>query len=372
MKNTFGNQITMTIFGESHGPCIGVTLDGLPSGFPIDLNALYADMEKRKAAGQISTQRHESDKPEIVSGFFQSKTTGTPLTILIQNKDQHSKDYEKIKGRLRPGHADYSAFMRYNAFQDYRGGGHFSGRLTACMVAAGNICKQILETKGILIGSHLEQVYTCKDEAFSEDIATLNQQIRAVNKMNFAVVDPAKEEAMKALIVQAQQEGDSVGGILETAVTGFPCGIGEPIFDTLESMLAHALYAIPAVKGVSFGSGFEFASMKGSQANDLFYIDETIKTRTNHNAGINGGISNGMPIKIHTCIKPTPSIYKEQDSVDFYAKENQKLIIEGRHDPCILHRARIVVDNMVAFTLLDAWMTRSSYNPFEGSNQDGR
>ena len=364
MKNTFGNNLTMTIFGESHGPCIGVTLDGLPSGFAVDQEAILEDMEKRKAVGKLSTQRHEEDIPQIVSGLFQGKTTGTPLTILIPNQDQHSKDYESLKGRLRPGHADYTAYKRYNGFQDYRGGGHFSGRLTACIVAAGSICKQILASHGVQIGSHLEQCGTIQDRPFSSKEEQCAQEIDLVNQKTFAVLDPQKEEAMKQEILLAQQEGDSVGGILETAILHYPAGIGDPIFDTLEGLLAHGLYAIPAVKAVSFGEGFNFAQLKGSQANDAFVYDQTIQTRTNHNAGINGGISNGMPIVIHTCIKPTPSIFKEQDSVDYLTKENVKLKIEGRHDPCILHRARIVVDCMCAFVLLDAWMEKASLVPF--------
>lgn len=370
MRNSIGNNITMTIFGESHGPCVGVTLDGLPSGFKIDIDFLHEDMLKRKAVGLISTQRHEDDIPEIVSGLFNGYTTGTPLTILIKNKDQHSKDYEKIKGRLRPGHADYTAFKRYKGYQDYRGGGHFSGRLTSCMVAAGSICKQILFAKGVLIGSHLEQLYQLHDMPFSEDIEELNQQIQKVNTMKFAVLDPEMEKPMEEAALQAQKEGDSIGGILETAITGYPAGIGDPIFGALESTLSQILYAIPAVKGVSFGLGFEFANLKGSQANDPFYYDGNIKTKTNHNAGINGGISNGMPIRIHTCVKPTASIYKPQDSVDYTTKENVTLQIVGRHDPCIIHRARIVVDNMISFGLLDAWMSRAALAPFEGEHYE--
>lgn len=364
MKNTFGNNLTMTIFGESHGPCIGITLDGLPSGFPVDQKAILEDMKKRKATGKISTQRHEDDIPQIVSGLFQGKTTGTPLTILISNQDQHSKDYESLKGRLRPGHADYTAYKRYNGYQDYRGGGHFSGRLTACMVAGGSICKQILAARGVKIGSHLEQCGTILDKPFSSDKEQCAREIDQMNQKAFAVLDSHKEDAMKQEILLAQQEGDSIGGILETVVLNYPAGIGDPIFDSLEGLLAHGLYAIPAVKAVSFGEGFGFARLKGSQANDAFICDRTIQTRTNHNAGINGGISNGMPILIHTCIKPTPSIYKTQDSVDYLTKENVQLKIEGRHDPCILHRARIVVDCMCAFVLLDAWMSKAGLEAF--------
>lgn len=370
MQNSIGTNLTMTIFGESHGPYIGAVLDGLPSGILIDMDFLYRDMEKRKASGNISTQRHEDDLPEIVSGLFNGYTTGTPLTILIKNKDPHSKDYEKIRGRLRPGHADYTAFERYSGFQDYRGGGHFSGRLTACITAAGSICKQILYVKGVLVGSHMEQVHDVYDEKFSDDLHILHQQIQKMNQSTFPMLDESKAQEARKRIVSAKEEGDSVGGILETAITGFPAGVGDPIFGSLESLLSSLLYAVPAVKGVSFGLGFDFANQKGSTANDEFYYDQTLCTRTNHNAGINGGISNGMPILIHTCVKPTPSIYKEQRSVDYMTKENVTLQIEGRHDPCILHRARIVVDNIVSFGLLDAWMSKVGRDYFTGERHE--
>lgn len=359
MKNTIGTNISMTLFGESHGPYIGITLDGLPAGFAIDVDRIQSDLNKRKPKGQISTQRHEADEVNIISGYFEGYTTGSPLTLLFENNDTRSNDYHKNEGRLRPGHADFTAYEKYFGFQDYRGGGHFSGRLTACLVAAGSICAQILEANGALIGSHIEQLHTIRDEVFAFQSDALRHQIEDVNKMDFALLDKEKEEKMKEVILEAAQEGDSVGGILETAVIGLPTGLGEPAFDSLESTLSHLLFSIPAVKGVSFGLGFDFATLKGSQANDAFIVKEgEIRTQTNHNGGINGGISNGMPVLIHTVIKPTPSIYKEQESVDYKTKEAVTLQIEGRHDPCILHRARIVVDSMVAFGVLDAWMSR--------------
>lgn len=367
MKNNFGTNISMTIFGESHGPCIGITLDGLPAGFKIDLDELDQAMDKRKAKGQISTQRHEEDKVHIVSGFFNGYTTGTALTLIIQNKDTRSKDYSNIQYRLRPGHADFSAFEKYEGFQDYRGGGHFSGRLTACIVAAGNICTQILKTQNILIGSHIEQLYTLKDDTFSQNTETLSKQIQAMNNTEFAVLNPEISKSMEEEIIKAQQEGDSLGGILESAIVNLPSGLGEPFFDSIESILAHLLFSVPAVKGVSFGAGFSMSQMKGSQANDPIYsINDTIQTKTNNNGGINGGISNGMPITIHTCIKPTPSIYKEQDSVDYQNKEAKKLVIQGRHDPCIIHRARIVVDSVIAFGLLDLLLSRKAIQSLQG------
>lgn len=365
MKNNFGTNISMTIFGESHGPCIGITLDGLPAGFKIDLERIKEDMEKRKAKGSISTQRHEDDEVEIVSGFFNGYTTGTALTILIQNKNTQSKDYSDIQYRLRPGHADFSAYEKYHGFQDYRGGGHFSGRLTAPIVAAGSICRQILETKNILIGSHIEQLYALHDAPFSNNIDELKKQIQTLNKKEFATLDEQVAQNMEQAILEAKNEQDSIGGILESAIINLPAGIGEPFFDSIESILAHLLFSIPAVKGVSFGAGFQMAAKKGSEANDAFIMNDTIQTKTNNNGGINGGISNGMPIIIHTCIKPTPSIYKAQETVDYKTKESQTLNIKGRHDPCILHRARIVVDSMIAFGILDLLMSNNANNILE-------
>lgn len=365
MKNNFGTNISMTIFGESHGPCIGITLDGLPAGFKINLERIKEDMEKRKAKGSISTQRHEDDEVEIVSGFFNGYTTGTSLTILIQNKNTQSKDYSDIQYRLRPGHADFSAYEKYHGFQDYRGGGHFSGRLTAPIVAAGSICRQILETKNILIGSHIEQLYALHDAPFSNNIDELKKQIQTLNKKEFATLDEQVAQNMEQAILEAKNEQDSIGGILESAIINLPAGIGEPFFDSIESILAHLLFSIPAVKGVSFGAGFQMAAKKGSEANDAFIMNDTIQTKTNNNGGINGGISNGMPIIIHTCIKPTPSIYKTQETVDYKTKESQTLNIKGRHDPCILHRARIVVDSMIAFGILDLLMSNNANNILE-------
>lgn len=365
MKNNFGTNISMTIFGESHGPCIGITLDGLPAGFKINLERIKEDMEKRKAKGSISTQRHEDDEVEIVSGFFNGYTTGTALTILIQNKNTQSKDYSDIQYRLRPGHADFSAYEKYHGFQDYRGGGHFSGRLTAPIVAAGSICRQILETKNILIGSHIEQLYALHDAPFSNNIDELKKQIQTLNKKEFSTLDEQVAQNMEQAILEAKNEQDSIGGILESAIINLPAGIGEPFFDSIESILAHLLFSIPAVKGVSFGAGFQMASKKGSEANDAFIMNDIIQTKTNNNGGINGGISNGMPIIIHTCIKPTPSIYKAQETVDYKTKESQTLNIKGRHDPCILHRARIVVDSMIAFGILDLLMSNNANNILE-------
>ena len=355
MKNTFGNQITITLFGESHGPQIGAVVDGLAPGMDVDLEFMRKQLELRKPHGKISTQRVEADEPKIVSGVFEGKTTGTPLCILFENSNTKSKDYSKTKDLMRPGHADFTAIEKYHGFADYRGGGHFSGRLTTPLVAVGAILIQALQKKGIYIGSHIQKCGAIEDQKFTDSV----EEICKVNERLFPVLDEEKAKEMYAYMEQAAIEGDSVGGILETVVLGMPSGVGEPWFDTVESMLAHGLFSIPAVKGVEFGAGFGFAEMKGSEANDAFEVKEgTVVTKTNHNGGINGGITNGMPIRFQTVIKPTPSIYKEQDTVNMGTMENTKLQIEGRHDPAIIHRARVVVDSMTAIVLADLLATR--------------
>ena len=359
MKNSFGNNITVTIFGESHGPAIGVTIDGLAPGIKLDLDYIKKRMSQRQAKGRISTQRHEPDELNIISGWFEGRTTGTPLTILIENTNTRSKDYEKTRYRLRPSHADYTAFAKYDGFQDFRGGGHFSGRLTAPLVAAGAIAQQILEQKGIFIGSHMLSCHQVKDIPFANDEIKLKEQISYLNDQDFPVIDTDCAQQMHSVIEAAANDGDSVGGIIETAVVGFPAGIGEPFFDSVESVLSHLLFSVPAVKGVQFGLGFDFGNYFGSQANDaICYEDGKIRTKTNHNGGINGGISNGMPILFQCAVKPTASIYKEQDTVDYQSRQPVKLQIQGRHDPAILHRARVVIDSVTALGLLDLACTK--------------
>ena len=333
MKNNFGTNISMTIFGESHGPCIGITLDGLPAGFKINLERIKEDMEKRKAKGSISTQRHEDDEVEIVSGFFNGYTTGTSLTILIQNKNTQSKDYSDIQYRLRPGHADFSAYEKYHGFQDYRGGGHFSGRLTLSLVTAGVVAKLILNTlfpQQVNIQSSLNEVGGCNDpEKFAE------------------------------IIEQALRSQDSVGGIIECTATGLPAGIGEPFFDSVESVMSHLLYAIPAVKGVEFGLGFGSAKLRGSENNDPIAAPDG-RTVTNHAGGIVGGITNGNPIVVRVAIKPTASISTPQITLNTETGTPEKLIIKGRHDACIAMRAGVVVEAAVAAALCDLALVAKS------------
>lgn len=350
MKNGFGNTITVTLFGESHGEQIGAVLDGIAPGIEVDMEFMRGQLELRKPHGKISTQRIETDEPHIVSGVFEGKTTGTPICILFENANMKSKDYSKTKNLMRPGHADFTAIEKYHGFADYRGGGHFSGRLTTPIVAAGAILIQALQKKGIYIGSHIQSCGPYQDQPFTD----YEREIALVNEKRFPVLNEQAAEQMHEYMLQAAGEGDSVGGILETVVIGMPCGVGEPWFDSMESMLSHALFSIPAVKGVEFGEGFAFAELMGSQANDAFEVrDGKVFTKTNHNGGINGGITNGMPLRFRTVVKPTPSIYKQQETIDVETMENVSLQIEGRHDPAIIHRARVVIDSMTAIVLAD-------------------
>lgn len=350
MKNVFGNSITVTLFGESHGDQIGVVIDGVAPGIQVDMDFIQKQLNLRKPHGKISTQRVESDEAHIVSGVFEGKTTGTPICILFENHNTKSKDYSKTKDFMRPGHADYVAMEKYHGFADYRGGGHFSGRITTPIVAAGAILLDALRKKGIQIGSHIKKCGTIEDVPF----ANYEDEIRKVNDLIFPVLDDDAAEQMRAYMEEAANEGDSVGGVLETVITGLPAGVGEPWFDTMESMLSHGIFSIPAVKGIEFGKGFAFAEMKGSKANDPFEIQEgVVVTKTNNNGGINGGITNGMPVLFNTVIKPTPSIYKEQQTVNIDTKENVSFQIQGRHDPAIIHRARVVVDSMTAIVIAD-------------------
>ena len=356
MKNTFGTSVAVTLFGESHGPMIGAVVDGLAPGIPVDEDFIARRLTLRRPYGAISTARVETDRFQIVSGVFEGRTTGTPLCILIPNEDTRSKDYTPLRALARPGHADYTGFEKYHGFADWRGGGHFSGRITAALVAAGAVALTALNAKGIAVGSHIARCGGVADRAFSEN---LTDELAALNEKAFAVLDKAAGERMREAIAAAAAKGDSVGGVLETAVCGLPAGVGEPWFDTLEGLLAHALFSVPGVKGVDFGGAFEHTDLRGSEYNDAFYMDGgAVKTKTNRNGGVNGGISNGMPLLLRCAVKPTPSIRRQQETVDFRAGEDATLTIEGRHDPAIIHRARVVVDSVTALTLCDALALR--------------
>ena len=355
MKNSFGNSIVITLFGESHGEYIGAVLDGLAPGIKIDHEYIKAKLNLRRPAGKISTARVEADEYEIASGVFNGYTTGTPLCILIKNTNKKSSDYGERLDIPRPSHADFTARMKYHGFEDHRGGGHFSGRITAALVAAGAILASALESKGILIGSHITELHGAFDRPFDD----IKADITLVNGRQFPVLSDNAEISMKKEIEKAAADGDSVGGILESGIVGLPAGLGEPWFDSMESMLTHGLFSIPAVKGVEFGLGFAFADVYGSEGNDAFAIENnTVITKTNNNGGINGGITNGMPVVFRTVIKPTPSIFKAQDSVSLSNMENRSLKLEGRHDPAIIHRARAVVDAMTAIVVADMLTVR--------------
>ena len=350
MADWTGNNIKLSIFGTSHGPYIGASIDGLPAGIKVNEDSIRKALSLRRPGGRISTARVEQDEFEIISGVFNGYTSGDCLTVIIANSDTRSKDYSELKIKPRPSHADYSANVKYDGFNDYRGGGHFSGRLTAAIVALCAIIRDVLSFKGITVGSHIRSIGEIKDDILSfkkEELDYLNEQY-------FAVLNEETKDKMLKLIEEARNSQDSVGGIIETAVLGLPCGIGEPYFDSVESRLASLIFSIGGVKGVEFGSGFDISRMYGHEANDEFAYDNgTVITLTNHNGGINGGITNGMPLVVSTAIKPTPSISRVQRTVNLQTGENCELEIHGRHDPCIVHRARIVVDSLICFGLLD-------------------
>lgn len=364
MSSIFGKNIKISLFGESHGQAIGVVIDGLKAGLKLNFDEIDKDLSYRSSNLNLFTERREPDKYEIISGYFNGFTTGTPLTFLIKNEDIKSSNYEKNKDNLRPSHADYTAYKKYYGFQDYRGGGHFSGRLTAPLVIAGSICKQILNKKQILIASHIKQIYNLKDDDF--DYNKIEEQINILNKKSFATLSKNVEEKMKTEIQNTKNSSDSIGGMIETVIIGNIIGIGDPFFDSVESVLSSLIFSIPGIKGVEFGLGFDFANKKGSEVNDEFYCDnKQIKTKTNNNGGINGGIANGMPIVIKSVVKPTPSIAKVQKTVNYQTMQEVDLKLEGRFDSCIVPRARIVVDSVVAIGILDLLVTKYGYEWME-------
>ena len=354
MSSFWNNRISISIFGESHGPAIGVVVDNLPPGEYIDIEELSRFMRRRapKKDG-TTTMRDEKDFPQIMSGLVNDKTTGTPLCAFIQNTDMHSKDYSNISKLARPGHADYTGAMRYRGFNDIRGGGHFSGRLTAPLVFAGAVCGQILEKRGIYTGAHIASIHNIKDESFDRTNVT-KEDILNVRYKSFPVINTKKGELMISDIQKAREGCESLGGVIECACVNVPAGIGSPIFDGLENNLAQLIFGIPAVKGLEFGAGFLSAKMVGSQNNDDFYVNEAghVKTKTNNHGGILGGISSGMPITLNVAIKPTPSIAQPQQTIDYGEMKNETLVIKGRHDPCIVPRAVPCVEAAVNIGIL--------------------
>ena len=354
MSGMWGSKIKLSIFGESHGDAIGITIDGLPAGFSIDMDKIMMEMARRAPGkSSLSTPRKESDIPEILSGYFEGKTTGTPLCAIIRNSNTKSKDYSKLKDVMRPGHADYTGAVRYKGFNDYRGGGHFSGRITAPLVFAGAICKQILEVKGIIVSAHINSIGKIKDCSFLEsDIS--DELLNSFKEKELPLINTKLEDEMRQEILRARSSGDSIGGTIECAILGVSPGIGDPFFDSVESTLAHLMFSVPAVKGIEFGKGFDISKMRGSEANDEYYLENgNIKTKTNNNGGILGGITNGMPIIFNVAIKPTASIFKEQNTVNIVTMEETTLCIEGRHDPCIVQRALPVIEAVAAIGITE-------------------
>jgi len=336
-----------SIFGESHGPAIGVVLEGVPAGLALDLDAIRFDLARR-APGKsaLSTARREADEPRILSGVFEGKTTGAPLCAVIENTDTRSQDYSRTKDLARPGHADYAAHVRYDGCNDYRGSGHFSGRLTAPLVFAGGVAKQILAQKGVYVGAHISSVYGISDDAL-EDWDSL----RAAAEKDFPVLNDGAGEEMQAAILEAKNDLDSVGGSIECGVLGLPAGLGGPDFgQNAEGIFSQYLFAVPAVKAVAFGAGVAFALMRGSEANDPLYVDDdgSVKAEQNCAGGINGGITNGMPLTFEVTMRPTPSIARQQFTVDMAKHENAVLELLGRHDPCVVHRAVPVIEAAAA------------------------
>lgn len=355
MSGIYGMNIKMAIYGESHGASIGLVLDGVPPGLELDLAAIEKEMARR-APGRdaLSTPRKEKDAFEIQSGFFAGRTTGTPICAMIKNSDQHSKDYSIMKDKMRPGHADYAGFVHYKGCNDYRGGGSFSGRLTAPLVFAGAVAKQALAQYGIVVGAHILQIADVREKGFPA-LGTNIEMLHNLAAKPFPVLDDNIGEVMQQRILSAKVDLNSVGGIIETMVLNVPAGIGSPYFDSVESRLSHGLFSVPAVKGVEFGDGFGMAALTGAEANDELYYDASgqVKAYSNHNGGITGGISNGMPMLFRVAIKPTPSIAREQRTISLSQQENTTLTITGRHDPCIVQRAVPVIEAVTAWTIWD-------------------
>jgi len=354
MSGTWGRNIKFSIFGESHGKAVGITIDGLKPGIEVDLDYIKREMVRRAPGkSELSTQRQEEDSFEILSGLFKGKTTGTPLCAIIRNSGQHSKDYEKMKAIIRPSHADYTGSVKYRGFNDYRGGGHFSGRLTAPLVFAGAVCRQVLEKRGIIIGSHVRSIGRIEDRGFS--LTDIDQdKLQSLRAETFPVLDSDAGEAMQKVILDARADQDSVGGVIETAAINLPAGIGDPFFDSLESTLAHLLFSVPGIKGLEFGAGFDITRLRGSEANDEYYVEDgRVGTYSNNNGGIIGGITNGMPLLFRVAVKPTPSIGRTQRTINIENMENEDIEISGRHDPCIVTRAVPVIEAVTAMALLD-------------------
>lgn len=363
MSSSFGKLLKVTIFGQSHSEAIGVVLDGLPAGVRLDMETIHRFMGRRApGANRFSTARSEADIPQIISGLVEGVTCGAALTAIIQNSDTRSKDYDKLRDLPRPMHADYPAAVKYKGGNDIRGGGQFSGRLTAPLCFAGAVAIQLLAQKGIAVGAHIAAIAGESDTPF-DPVTVSAQQLAALSQKAFPVISDEAGLRMQAKIDAARAEGDSVGGIIECAAVGVLAGLGEPLYEGLENRLAAAIFGIPAVKGVEFGAGFAAAAMRGSEHNDPFSMENgNVTTQTNNHGGILGGISTGMPITLRAAFKPTPSIAKIQQTVSLSAMENAQLAITGRHDPCVVLRAVPCVEAAVALVLLDLLIEEKGKN----------
>ena len=350
MKNSFGSNMTVTLFGESHGPAVGAVLDGLCPGLAVAEATIERQLSRRRPSLATDTARVEPDNYRILSGVFNGRTTGAPLCIVIPNENVRSGDYDY--GKARPSHADYAAFAKYHGYEDYRGGGHFSGRVTAALVAAGAIVLPALEAVGVRVGTHILHCGGAEDAPFSDD--GIEYELTKLAQAAFPVLSEEAGLRMAERIAAAKAEGDSLGGVTQTAVTGLPAGLGEPWFDSVESLLSHALFSVGGIKGVDFGVGFSGADLRGSQYNDPLRVEDgAVKTLSNRNGGVNGGITNGMPVTFRCAVKPTPSIAKAQRTVDFINNENTEIEIKGRHDPAIIRRICPVIDSVTALTVYD-------------------
>lgn len=355
MSSCFGNHIHVSIFGQSHSPAIGVVVDGLPAGFALDEDALAAFLARRAPGNStLSTPRKEADQVQFLSGIANGKLCGAPLCGIIPNTNVRPGDYSQFSDLPRPGHADFTAQAKFHGAQDGSGGGHFSGRLTAPLCVAGGICMQILNARGIFIGAHIAQIADVKDAAF-DPVRVCPGDFAKILEHTLPVVDSSAADKMQAAVLAAKSEGDSVGGVIECAITGLPAGIGDPMFDGLENRIASAVFAVPAVKGIEFGNGFAAAGLRGSENNDSFIMqDGKVMTQTNRHGGILGGISSGMPVLFRVAIKPTPSILKPQQTVSLSKQEETPLVIHGRHDPCIVPRAVPCIEAAAALAICDA------------------
>ncbi len=354
MSGNWGKKINVSIFGESHGEAIGCVINGIPAGTKIDMDKIKKDMERRAPGrDKLSTTRKEGDEPIILSGVFNGVATGTPISMMIKNGDTKSKDYSKVKDIVRPSHGDYPGFVKYKGFNDYRGGGHFSGRITAPLVFAGSLAKLVLEEKGIFVGAHIKKIGSVKDDIF--DTLNISEEIFSTIKANeLPVINKNIINDIKEDVLKYKSKEDSIGGIIECGAIGLEAGIGDPFFDSLESTIAHLAFSVPAVKGIEFGLGFDFGESCGSKVNDEYWVENgKVKTLSNNNGGIIGGISNGMPVIFSVAIKPTPSISKTQKSVNIKTMENENIAIVGRHDPCIVQRAVVVIEAITALAIVE-------------------